>query len=147
LAGEQSFESTHHYKKLLASHKLKKLEYQPLQATAVPQYVFLMTTQVNLKMIMNALTPSKIRHEYFHHIAPAVPSSTLIFEVGTNAAGEMVVNAKFNDEYIPLGGCYDNYTPCQVPDFISYLENFYTDDIVAACNAVEEDVHTIELVQ
>jgi len=147
--GAMSYEETVHSKKQVAAARSNRLDLEA--SNMKPEYVFFMTSHVNMKMMLNALIPSDIQHAFFHQVGSApVPSSTLIFTSTLQQTAEengsgMYIEAKFNDEIVPLGGCANTYTPCKLEDFVSWLEDsIKIPDVLAFCNAVSKPVEVVQ---
>ena len=87
----------------------------------------------NLNFFLSSVIGKHHLYTFSHLIRPVVPSSTLFFEVVQDNAGDNYVEAYFNDEPLPLGGCQP-LQPCKVEYFVNYLKSIIAfDDVSKAC--------------
>jgi len=99
-----------------------------------PTYVFLMSEDTNMKMFINAVIPKNQSAMWGLTAAPSITSSTLFFEiVKDHTSGDLNIEAFFNDEAIPLGGCTSGKA-CKVSDFAQFLNSTIVfPNVVSAC--------------
>jgi hypothetical protein len=102
-----------------------------------------MTEQANMKLFLASIMDPVFRPYFSHWYSPNIPSSTLIFELNSDANGNYFLNVLFNDQPAPIGDC-DTGSNCSLSLVVEFLaEVIKVSDAASACKQSTSHEQTV----